>query len=189
VVGDEQGIVRRINVRATEIETFDRTAVIVPNSTFISGIVKNKVLSDQSGRVNLVVTVGIGENPETVRDLLFAALRAHREVLREPAPIVLLKNFSAAGIDFEMFGFVADVGTTGRIASELRFAILKRMHEAGIMPPSNPAPLTTQQLETAFANLARSIEEGRMQGGTVRDVQGQDESKPEPRKRAAAVRS
>ncbi|SDR62534.1 Small-conductance mechanosensitive channel [Rhizobiales bacterium GAS113] len=170
VVGAEEGIVRRINVRATEIETFDRTAVIVPNSTFISGIVKNKVLSDRSGRVNMVVTVATTEDPEKVRDLLFLATRTHPEILREPAPVVQLKNFSAAGIDFELFGFVADVNQTGRISSELRFSILKRLREAEItLPTANPA-LTTQQLETAFANLARSIEEGRMEGETARGV-------------------
>ena len=37
VVGTEEGIVRRINVRATEIETFDKASLIIPNAEFISG--------------------------------------------------------------------------------------------------------------------------------------------------------
>ena len=38
VVGGEQGFVRAINARATEIETFDRGTLIVPNANLVSGV-------------------------------------------------------------------------------------------------------------------------------------------------------
>src|SRR5205814_2631888 len=41
VVKGEEGYVRKISVRATEIETFERASVIIPNSELISGVVKN----------------------------------------------------------------------------------------------------------------------------------------------------
>jgi potassium-dependent mechanosensitive channel len=167
VVGDEQGIVRRINVRATEIETFDRTAIIVPNSTFISGIVKNKVLSDPSGRVALCVAIAISEDPVRARDILLSCLSANRDVLKEPPPSVLLKNFGASGIEFDLFGFVADVTAVAKVSSELRFEILKRLREEDIAHPSASTTLNTEQLEAAFAHLARAIEKGRIEGGAV----------------------
>jgi potassium efflux system protein len=164
VVGSEEGIVRRINVRATEIETFDRTAVIVPNSTFISGIVKNKVLSDRSGRVELKVTVAITEDAETVRNLLIRCAEAHPQILKQPVPVVQLKNFNANGIEFELFGFVEDVDQTGRISSELRFSLLKRLRDEEIAHSApTGAPLDTRQLEAAFAQLARSLAERRQE--------------------------
>ncbi|MFI4996693.1 MAG: mechanosensitive ion channel family protein, partial [Hyphomicrobiales bacterium] len=169
VVGNEEGIVRRINVRATEIQTFDRTAVIVPNSTFISGIVKNKILSDRSGRVALTVTVALSEDPKMVRDLLLSCIAAHPRILKQPSPVVILKNFNANGIEFELFGFIEDVNATGDISSELRFAILERLREEDIAHPAAAgAPLDTRQLEAAFANLAKSIETGRLEGEAPR---------------------
>ena len=171
VVGSEEGIVRRINVRATEIQTFDRSAVIVPNSTFISGIVKNKILSDRSGRVALTVTVALTEDPRRVRNLLLACLEAHPRIVKQPPPVTLMKNFSANGIEFEMFGFVADVNVTGDVSSDLRFAIFECLRREEIAhPPASAAALDTKQLEAAFANLARSIEEGRAEGKAERDA-------------------
>ncbi len=55
VVGDEQGYVRRINVRSTEIETFDRATMIVPNQISITGIVKNWLRGDRVGRIKLAL--------------------------------------------------------------------------------------------------------------------------------------
>ena len=51
VVGAEQGFVRRINARSTEIETFDRATLIVPNSSLVTGIVKNWYHDDRVGRI------------------------------------------------------------------------------------------------------------------------------------------
>ncbi|HEV7335388.1 MAG TPA: DUF3772 domain-containing protein, partial [Bosea sp. (in: a-proteobacteria)] len=57
LVGDAEGIVKRINVRSTEIETFDRSTVILPNSNLVSGVVRNRVRSDRTGRVLISISV------------------------------------------------------------------------------------------------------------------------------------
>jgi len=171
VVGTEEGIVRRINVRATEIETFDRTAVVVPNSTFISGIVKNKLLSDRTGRVELKVTVAITEDADAVRDVLLRCAREHPQVLKEPAPVVQLRNFSANGIDFDLYAFVAEVESTGRISSELCFALLKLLREQEIAHSApTGAALDTRRLEAAFARLARTVDAADDEAEAPRDV-------------------
>ena len=50
VIGEDQGYVRRINVRATEIETTDRATMIVPNGNMMTGVVKNFVRGDRIGK-------------------------------------------------------------------------------------------------------------------------------------------
>ena len=81
VVGNEEGVVSRINVRATEIATFDRAAVIVPNSNLITGVVKNYVRTDRSGRIQISVPVNPAANPETARDLFIDVAKSQKLVL------------------------------------------------------------------------------------------------------------
>ena len=50
LVGSYEGYVKQINVRATEIETFQRASIIVPNSEIISGAVTNWTYKDSYGR-------------------------------------------------------------------------------------------------------------------------------------------
>ncbi|WP_026304358.1 DUF3772 domain-containing protein [Kaistia granuli] len=134
-VGAEEGTVKRINVRATEIETFDRATVIVPNSSLITGVVKNMVLRDRSGRVVVPVTVSKLSDAEQVKTILIECAKAHSLVLRYPEPIVLFLNFGEKALDFELRCYLADIATGATVRSDLRFAILSRLKEEGVALP------------------------------------------------------
>ena len=130
VVGSEQGYVRRINVRSTEIETFDRASVIVPNSNLISGVVKNWVHNNKTGRITIPVTVAFMTEPEKVEAILLDCARRHKDVLKEPRPSVFFNKFSDTSLEFELRCFIGDVETSVRVKSELHFAIFTRLkHE------------------------------------------------------------
>lgn len=132
VVGDEQGHVRRINVRSTEIETFDRATVIVPNSNLVSGVVKNRVRSDRVGRVLIAVPVSYDSDPDKVRDILIGLAKANEFVLKIPAPSVGFASFGANALQFELVCFVDDVEAGARVKSDLHFEIFRAFREAGI---------------------------------------------------------
>ncbi|MBB5755272.1 DUF3772 domain-containing protein [Prosthecomicrobium pneumaticum] len=141
VVGTEEGTVRRINVRATEIETFDRATVIVPNSNLISGVVKNMVLRDRSGRVIVPVSVAITADADRIRTILAEVAKRHPLVLAYPEPQVLFLNFGQTTLDFELRCYLADIANGLFVRSDLRFAILKRFREARIPLPGAPLNL------------------------------------------------
>ena len=86
VVKGDEGFVRRISVRATEIETFDRASVIIPNSELITGVVKNWTHANTLGRINIRINVAYESDPEQVIAILKACLAGHSSVLRQPAP-------------------------------------------------------------------------------------------------------
>lgn len=134
VVGDEQGKVQRINVRATQIETFDKASLIVPNSEFISGRVKNFMHANRIMRIIIPVGVGYDSDPEVVRKLLLDTALANREVLSEPAPMVLFTKLGDFSLDFELRCF-CDVDAVGTTRSDLLFAIFAQLREQGIDVP------------------------------------------------------
>ncbi|MGE4372142.1 MAG: DUF3772 domain-containing protein [Xanthobacter sp.] len=131
-VKGEEGYVRRISVRSTEIETFDRSAVIVPNSDLITGMVKNFTHANTSGRIIITLNVSYDADPELVRDLLVSCACDHPQVLQTPPPRVLLLKFSDMGLGFELRCVVANVDYSATVRSDLHFAILTRFREAGV---------------------------------------------------------
>jgi small-conductance mechanosensitive channel len=138
MVGTDQGFVRRINARATEIETFDRATVIVPNSNLVSGVVKNWVNPDRVGRILIAVNVDYDSDVEKVREILIDAARSHDLVLKIPAPSVAFADFGEWAFKFNLICFVDDVETAGRTQSELNFDILRRLREANLRIPAPP---------------------------------------------------
>lgn len=135
VVKGEEGWVRRIRVRATEIETFERATVIVPNSELITGVVKNWTHSNTLGRVIVKIGVGYDSDPEQVRDLLVSIALEHPQIVQTPPPRAFLIAFGDSSLDFELRCVVADVDNGLAVKSDLHFAVLKRCREAGIEIP------------------------------------------------------
>ncbi len=160
VVGDGEGYVRRINVRATEIETFDRSTVVVPNSNLISGVVRNRVRSDRTGRVMITVPVPRAADPDRVADIMRQAALAHREVMSEPSPRVLFKKIGENTLDFDLICFVDEIEVSARVSSDLMFTIYRALREAGIghpVPESSAIMQGIDRVEQALEHIAEAV--------------------------------
>ncbi len=135
VTSSGEGFVKKISVRATEIETFDRASVIVPNSELISSSVTNWTHKDKIGRVIVPVGVSYSADPEKVIELLEAVAKEHPQILDYPEPFIYFADFADSSLNFEVRGFISDVKSGIKIRSELRVAIFKKLKEAGIEIP------------------------------------------------------
>jgi len=132
VVKGEEGWVRRVRVRATEIETFDRASVIIPNSEFITGVVKNWTRANRLGRIVIKVGVGYETDPDRVRDILTDIANAHPQVVQTPPPAAFLVAFGETALEFELRCVVAEVEKGLSVRSDLHYAIIQKFREAGI---------------------------------------------------------
>lgn len=131
-----QGFVRHSGARYTLIETFDGKEVMVPNEDFITNRVVNWTLTNNKGRVEILVGVAYGSDLEKVRELLLEAATEHPKCIEEPAPICFLEEFGDSSINFSLYFWVADV-TEGRRApkSDVQFAIWRKFQDAGVEIP------------------------------------------------------
>ncbi len=137
-VGDIEGYVRSIRIRATEIETLDNQNVLVPNSELVSGRVTNWVLRDTHGRLQVQIGVAYGSDVELVREILEKVGCEHPEVItdgRAPAPRALFMGFGDSSLDFELRVRVQRIERRFSITSDINFAIDQAFREAGISIP------------------------------------------------------
>ncbi|MFW5969395.1 MAG: mechanosensitive ion channel domain-containing protein [Halofilum sp. (in: g-proteobacteria)] len=139
VVGPTEGYIKRISIRSTQIETFDRADVIVPNSELIQGQVTNWMLRDPFGRVIVPVRAAYGTDPEQVRDLLLQIAQDHPQVISDallaPPPIVLFRRLGEFAMEFEIRAFIRDIEYFLGVVSDLNFEIERIFRENGIEIP------------------------------------------------------
>jgi potassium efflux system protein len=151
VVGNNEGIVRRINIRATEIETFQRATVMVPNSLFLQNPITNWTYGDNVGRVDLAVTVPLDADVRTAEKLLLEVAQANPLVTRVPAPAVIFRQIAPSGLELELRVWLGNIANGVRARTELNYAILDSLTKAGIRPgttgasppPPPPAAVTS----------------------------------------------
>lgn len=138
VAGDVSGTVKKISVRATEIETFQRQSVILPNSNLINSAVGNWTHRNKLGRVEIKVGVAYGSDVRRVHEILLEIARAHPLVLKNPEPFVQFVNFGPNALDFEIRIFLADIMNGGSAQNDIRFAVVEAFAREGIEIPSAP---------------------------------------------------
>ncbi len=138
IVGSTEGYVKRIRIRSTQIQTFDRADVIVPNSELISSQVVNWMLYDSRGRVRVPIGVAYGSDTEQVKALLLQVAREHPSVIsddEESRPKVLFLAFGDSSLNFELRCHIRNIDERTQVISDLNFAIDKAFREHAIEIP------------------------------------------------------
>jgi small-conductance mechanosensitive channel len=139
-----EGDIRRINVRATEIQLSDKSTVIVPNSQLISQNVRNATMGNAQGVATITLTFPLDINPEQVRDLLLEVYNENERILENPEPSVSFKDLTSAGIVLSVTGNVASPRQVSGAKSDLLFDILTRLRKEGVVL-STPQTMIVEQ--------------------------------------------
>jgi small-conductance mechanosensitive channel len=165
-----EGNVRKISARATEIELFDRSTMIVPNSEFITKKVRNVTMANPLGVVSVKFNMPLNVHADVVREIMMGAMLAHEEVLDKPAPTVTLETFNEAALTFSASCYVISPRTAGTVRSRLMFEILGALRRQDIklhpIPPP-PAAVPPSPAGVALAPAQVGAAERTQPGRTV----------------------
>ncbi|MGD8643664.1 MAG: mechanosensitive ion channel [Chromatiales bacterium] len=132
-VGDTDGVVTRIQIRATTIRNWDRKELLVPNKEFITGRLLNWSLSDQTTRVVIPVGVAYGTDAEQAMKLMLETAQEHERVIEDPAPFTTFESFGDNALTLYLRCYLDSLEFRLATITELHTAINKKFNEAGIV--------------------------------------------------------
>jgi small-conductance mechanosensitive channel len=131
-VGTDEGDVKRISVRSTEIELGDHSTLIVPNSELITKSVLNKTLTGPLGRVQIQFSVPLGTDIDAVEQIVLDAYTAEDAILVEPAPSIFIDSIVDGRIVFNSFAHVSGPRAAYGARSNVFKAVLRRLRDENI---------------------------------------------------------
>lgn len=128
-VGSTQGRVERIGFRSTQIRTFERTIVTVPNKKMIDAELENISLRNMI-RALFPLTLRLDTPVEKIETFILSItdiLELHPNIEENPTPIVRLAKISETGVELEVLFFVktTDADFYVKVKEEILFKILR----------------------------------------------------------------
>lgn len=134
-IGELDGSVTNIAIRATTIKDFDNREVLLPNKSIITENVTNWTLRDSVLRITIDIGVAYGSDIEAVRSLLLKVAEDENDVLETPEPRAYFMSHGDSSLDFELRVFISNPRKRFRVRDELNTAINAALTETGVEIP------------------------------------------------------
>lgn len=129
------GRVVRINIRTSEVATYDNISILMPNSKLVNGSIINWSHNRQLTRFTVAVGVSYGSDVQLVKKLLNEAAVEHPEIDQTRPADIFFMDFGDSALQFELKFWSTNLLQIGRIRSDLRFAIDAKFRENGVTIP------------------------------------------------------
>jgi potassium efflux system protein len=131
-VGDTDGVVTKIRIRATTIRNWDRKELLVPNKEFITGRLLNWSLSDQVMRIVVVVGVAYEADVDKAHELMIEAAKENEYVIQDPGPVVSFEGFGDNALTLLLRAYIDNLDHRLATVTMLHKAINTKFRQAGI---------------------------------------------------------
>ncbi|ARU58088.1 mechanosensitive ion channel MscS [Oleiphilus messinensis] len=132
-VGDTDGIVTRIQIRATTIRNWEQKELLVPNKEFITSRLLNWTLSDQTNRLLIPIGIAYGSDVRKAMSIIANIAEAHPLVLSDPAPLVTFESFGDNALMIYLRAYVNGLDHRLPTLSDLHLEIYEQCNDAKIV--------------------------------------------------------
>ena len=156
-VAGTQGVVDDIGSRSTTIRTWDGLDVVLPNRYFLENGVTNWTKADMRKREVLKVGVSYDADSREVEKILLDIVNEHSQTLKNPAPLVIFRNFGDNALEFEIYYWIELKKSSGmKVSSDLRHHIAAVFKREGI---EIPFPQSVIHIDSGEAREIGEIQE------------------------------
>jgi len=132
-VGDQDGVVTRIRIRATTIRDWNNKELLIPNKEIITGRLLNWSLTDTRLRVSLPVGVAYGSDAALALKILAETVADDERVLKDPAPSIIFSDFGESSLNMVCRFYIDTYDNMWPVKTALHLEIYRRFEEAGIV--------------------------------------------------------
>ncbi|WP_461517329.1 mechanosensitive ion channel family protein [Porticoccus sp.] len=141
------GVVSKILVFTTELNTGDNKRVIIPNGQVMGGTITNFSAND-TRRVDLIFGISYGDDIDKAKRLLEEVVNADERVLKDPAPTIAVVELADSSVNFVVRPWVNKADYWG-VYFGVTESVKKRFDQEGV---SIPFPQTDVHLYQAAEN-------------------------------------
>jgi small conductance mechanosensitive channel len=149
------GVVKVIDLRATEMHTWDGQVVLIPNATFLTNPITNFSRATRR-RVDIPIGVDYNSDMETVRRTALEAVQGIAGRLEDPAPQILFQGYGDSTMDLTVFYWIDTTKTDPFVARDTGLlSIYAAFNRAGIHMPFPTQTLVTPGLSPISPSQAQ----------------------------------
>ena len=134
-VDGQIGQVENIKLRTTRAVTRENKVLIIPNHKFLTSILFNWTENGIITKEIIEVGVAYKSDPKLVKSILLETAQSHAEVLDNPSPFVLFKDFGDSALIFQLYISLDSSFSANIVKSDLRYAIFEAFASNGIEIP------------------------------------------------------
>jgi len=174
----QMGDVLDIGLRRTDVLSFDNTVISLPNAEVAKSQIINYSAPDAKFKIRATLGVAYGTNLRQVKAILNDVMTSHKDVLKEPAPVVYFTEFADSALNLLLVCWVADYREQFRIRDELFMTVKDRFEAENI---SIPFPQRDVHLYAAKDSPSRVSPPAWAAGHNLEEPSGDSSSLPERR--------
>lgn len=132
-INEIEGTIKKIRITTTEILTFDNVSILIPNKRVASSEIIN-YSNRPTRRIDLTISAAYEANPDKVKATLWELIHEEPNVLKTPAPRVLVIELGASSVNYRIRMWAKNEHYWD-IRNMFLEKVFKRFQERGIEKP------------------------------------------------------